>query len=644
MTVQPERLALAAEFPAASREQWQRLVEAVLLKSGRTGVSGQAAEDALTTTIEPGVRTLPLYTRADAPPQASGADAGYPGAAPYVRGSRAQATGWDLRQRHADPDPERTREAVLADLEHGVTSLWLAVGAPGALPLEALPRALDGVYLDLAGIALDAGPLFPEAAEQLLSLYAERGTAPAEATGNLGADAFGLLARTGDPSPLARQSALTAELALRCARDWPGLRAVVVDALPYQEAGASAAEELGTLLATGVAQLRALTDAGLQVDAAAGQLEFRLAADADQFLTIAKLRAARRLWARVARACGVCPAGSAMRQHAVTSRVMMAERDPWVNLLRTTVACTAAGVGGADAVTVLPFDDAVGLPDGFSRRIARNTQSILLEESHLGQVIDPAGGSWYVERLTDDLARAAWAWFQEIERCGGLARALTSGLVADRIGATWAARSERLARRREPVTGVSEFPNLAEEPLRREPVPQPLPHVTPPGPGSSAGLPRVRRSEAFEALRARSDAQLAALGKRPRLFLASLGAPAAHSARTSFAANLFQAGGIATSGVPDTAATTEPADLAREFAESGASVACLCGSDALYAEHAVPVAAALKAAGARYLLLAGRPAAGQEEALRAAGVDAFVFVGVDAVSVLSGLLDTIGVA
>ncbi|MCZ9342313.1 methylmalonyl-CoA mutase family protein, partial [Streptomyces sp. TRM76130] len=293
------------------------------------------------------------------------------------------------------------------------------------------------------------------------------------------------------------------------------------------EAGGSAAQELGCSLATGVAYLRGLTDAGLGVEQALGRMEFRYAATADQFLTIAKLRAARRLWARVAEVCGA-PRAGAQLQHAVTSPVMMTRRDPWVNMLRTTVAALAAGVGGADAVTVLPFDDALGQPDAFARRIARNTSTILIEESHLSQVIDPAGGSWYVERLTDELAHAAWGFFQEIERGGGQAACLRSGLVGDRLAATWAARGAKLATRREPVTGVSEFPHLAEEPVVREPAPEP----------PSGGLPRVRRDEAFEALRARSDAHLAATGARPRIYLAALGPAAAHTARLSFAANL----------------------------------------------------------------------------------------------------------
>ncbi|HEY6792240.1 MAG TPA: methylmalonyl-CoA mutase subunit beta, partial [Trebonia sp.] len=533
MTVSEEAFALAAEFPAASREQWQRLVEGVLAKSGKPGRAGLAAEQALATEVEDGLRVQPLYTAQDAV-----SDPGWPGFAPFVRGSRAQGRfaagpGWDVRQQHAHPDPGRTNEAILADLENGVTSLWLTVGGSG-LPVAALPDVLDGVYLDLAGVILDAGADFAAAAEQLFALYAAGPAAiPANAgTGNLGADPLGLLARTGQDGDIARQLAQAALLAARCASEFPGVRALTVDALPYHDAGAAAAQELGLSLSTAVAYLRELTQSGLTADQAAGQLEFRYAAGADQFLTIAKLRAARRLWSRVAAACGIAPEGAAQRQHAVTSAVMMTERDPWVNMLRTTVACMSAAVGGADAITVLPFDSALGLPDDFARRIARNTQAILLDETNLARVVDPAGGSWYVEQLTDQLARGAWDWFQQVERAGGQHAALRSGLIAERIAQNWAKRSANLARRREPITGVSEFPNLGERPVIRDPAPA--------RPGG--GLPRVRRAAAFEALRSRSDAVLAATGARPKIMLAALGPAAVHTARSSFAANLFQAG------------------------------------------------------------------------------------------------------
>ncbi|MFE6406914.1 methylmalonyl-CoA mutase family protein [Streptomyces sp. NPDC057837] len=602
MTVLPDDgLELAGEFPDVPHEQWQRLVAGVLRKAGKD-VEGAEAEEALSTALEDGLRTRPLYTARDASPEP-----GLPGFAPFVRGGRAEGNtvgGWDVRQRHTTAD----HDAVLADLENGVTSLWLTVGE-GGIPVAELGRVLDGVYLDLAPVVLDTGSGTGPAARELLRLYEERGVAREAARGNLGADPLGGEARTGR----AYEMAPAADLARLCAAEYPGLRALTVDALPYHEAGGSAAQELGASLATAVAYLRELTAAGMGVEQACGQLEFRYAATADQFLTIAKLRAARRLWARVAEVCGA-PRAGAQRQHAVTSPVMMTRRDPWVNMLRTTIATLAAGAGGADAVTVLPFDHALGLPDAFARRIARNTSTILIEESHLARVIDPAGGSWYVERLTDELAHAGWEFFQRIEALGGMAAALRSGDVERDLAETWRARSAKLAKRREPVTGVSEFPFLAEKPVVRGSAPE----------RPSGGLPRVRRDEAFEALRARSDAHLAATGSRPRIYLAALGPAAAHTARLTFASNLFQAGGI------------EPV-AEGAFADSGASEAVLCSSDALYAEQAADRVAELKAAGASRVFLAGRPG-------EYPGVDDYVFAGCDAVAVLSATLDRMGVA
>ncbi|WP_338783979.1 methylmalonyl-CoA mutase subunit beta [Streptomyces sp. DG1A-41] len=602
MTVLPDDgLELAGEFPDVPHEQWQRLVAGVLRKSGKE-VEGAEAEEALSTALEDGLRTRPLYTAHDTAPEP-----GLPGFAPFVRGGRAEGNtlgGWDVRQRHTVAD----NGAVLADLENGVTSLWLTVGE-GGIPAPELGRVLDGVLLDLAPVVLDAGRDTGTAARELLRLYQERGVAREAAHGNLGADPLGQEARTGKQADVAP----AAELARLCAEGYPRLRALTVDALPYHEAGGSAAQELGCSLATGVAYLRNLTEAGLNVEHACAQLEFRYAATADQFLTIAKLRAARRLWSRVAEVCGA-PRAGAQLQHVVTSPVMMTRRDPWVNMLRTTIATLAAGAGGADSVTVLPFDHALGLPDAFARRIARNTSTILIEESHLSRVIDPAGGSWYVERLTDELAHAGWEFFRRTERLGGMAAALRSGDLAQDLADTWQARRRKLATRREPVTGVSEFPYLAEKPVVRESAPEP----------PSGGLPRVRRDEEYEALRARSDAHLAKTGSRPRIFLAAIGPATAHTARLTFASNLLQAGGIE----PVTEGT---------FEDSGASEAVLCSSDALYEEKAAQVATELRSAGASHVFLAGRP--GQY-----AGVDAYVFAGCDAVAVLSATLDRMGVS
>ncbi|WP_344677276.1 methylmalonyl-CoA mutase family protein [Saccharopolyspora taberi] len=601
-------LPLAAEFPEPAREQWQQQVDKVLRRSGLVPEGEQApdpVEDVLATETYDGITIHPLYT-------ASPADPGAPGLAPFVRGSRPQGCvhdGWEVRQQHAHPDAAETNREVLADLYNGVGSLWLELG-PTGLPVGSLADALEGVHLDMISVVLDAGPDSAEAAAALLELAREQGVAPGALRGNLGADPVGLRARTGETVEL--DSALEA---VRLSAG-SGLKAITVDGLPFHDAGGSDAEELGCSIAAGVTYLRELADE-VGVDAATRALEFRYAATADQFLTIAKFRAARRLWERVAREVGA--ADRAQAQHAVTSSAMLTRRDPWVNMLRGTIAAFAAGMGGAQAVTVRPFDAAIGLPDAFSRRVARNTQSLLLEESHLAQVIDPAGGSYYVETLTDELARAAWAWFQRIEAEGGLPAALRSGLVADRLAETWERRRGAIAHRTDPITGVSEFPNLDEPALRRDPAPAPR----------SGGLPRHRYAEGFEQLRDASDERLAATGERPGVFLATLGPLADHNARASFARNLFAAGGLET---PDAGPTESTADVLAAY--DGAPVVCLCSSNKIYAERAAETARALKEAGARHVLLAGTS--------EIEGVDGRVFSGCDALEVLQDLHRRLG--
>ncbi|MGY1824760.1 methylmalonyl-CoA mutase family protein [Blastococcus sp. SYSU DS0541] len=621
----PEDLALAGEFDAVTRDQWRELVAGVLRKAGREELP-DPVEDALRRPVAPGVSVAPLYTAEDAGDLPAGI--GVPGLPPFVRGARpaggpagsAEVTasggaeggasgGWDIRQRHAHPDVAVTKEAIAADLENGVTSLWLVLGE-GAIPVDALGEVLADVYLDLAPVTVQGG--FPAAAA-FLDLV--EGRSDLASGGSLGLDPLGVEAASGERQDLTGLADVARRAAAHGAgRPGSALRAVVVDGTVFHDAGASVVEELGCSLAAGLAYLRALTDGGLTVDEAAAQLEFRYAASADQFTTIAALRAARRLWDRVGEVSGASPEARAQRQHAVTSSVMTTKRDPWVNMLRTTVACFAAGVGGADAVTVQPFDAALGLPDSFSRRIARNTQNLLVEEGHLGRVLDPAGGSWYVESLTDELARAAWAWFTEIERAGGLSAALASGLVRDRIAQAWDARAKRLATRADAITGVSEFPNLTEKLPERRPAAEVLP--------ATGGLPRVRAAQEFEALRDAADAA----GERPSVYLATLGPIARHTARASFAANLFQAGGLA----------TPAGDGATALADAGTTVACICGTDKDYAEHAAGLAAELKAAGATQVWLAGKPD------LAVDGVDGYVHAGCDALAALRTVHSELG--
>jgi methylmalonyl-CoA mutase len=617
-----DHLSLAADFPETTRDQWRSLVRAVLRKSSGSaaGAVDMDPEFALASTTYDGITLWPLYTADDAGPEA-----GKPGRSPFIRGSRAEgaaALGWDVRQRHLDPDPARTNTAALTDLSNGATSLWLVLGE-GGLAVGDLPAALDGVYLDLAPIALDAGADTAAAAEAFLRLV--DGVPAGEVAGTLGADPIGLRARTGSTADLSMLAALATRIAA-----FPKLRTATVDGCVYNDAGGSDSDELAIAASVGVAYLRAFTDAGLGIDDALDEVEFRYAVNADQFGSIVKLRAARRIWDRIGLLCGAAAVHRGQRQHAVTSAAMMTQRDPWVNMLRTTIACFAAAVGGAEAITVAPFDSAIGLPDDLARRIARNTQSILHDESSLARVVDAAGGSWYVESRTDQLAITAWQAFTEIERAGGALAALDSGAVGELLATSREQRAANIATRRDPITGVSEFAFIGEDPVTR-------PAARPAGSGL---LPTIRYAERFELLRDRSDAHFASTGARPKIVLAALGAIGAYTGRLAFASNLFQAAGI-----EPVVATGDPVDLCATFAASGSPVACLCSSDKVYAEFGAAAAKALTEAGVAHLWLAGRPPERIDKriVLEEAGVDGYLYAGCDVLAVLQASLDELGV-
>jgi len=605
-------LVLAAEFPAATRQQWQSLVAKVLKSTSET------PEAELATITSDGIEIAPLYVA-----DAGRPDPGYPGQSPFVRGRTAAGHrgGWDVRQRHEHPDPAVAREQITDDLEGGVSSLWLGLGA-GQIPVAALPEVLAEVYLDLAPIVLDAGEQFTEAAEVFLATAAERGVAADALAGCLGADPLGTMARDGAGPDTAAALDAAAALAVRCSAGFPGVRAIVADALPFHEAGGTDAQEVGCALAAGLEYLRAMRAAGLSADAAFGQLEFRYAATADQFTTIAKLRAARRAWARVAQQCGVTSDAAGQRQHAVSSWPMLTRRDPWNNILRATLACFSAGVGGADAVTAAPFDAAIGQPDRLARRVARNLHALLVEESHVAAVIDPAGGSWYVEDLTEQLARHAWAFFQDIERSGGLRAALASGFISGQLAASCAARRDALARRQVTVTGVSEFPAIGETLLSRPAASRP-----PAGPG---GLPRVRWAQWHEELRDRADAYARQTGSPPALTLALLDGSRASLAQADRVRAL-----LAPAGITTVTADTGPA---RGAASSLIAVTVVCGSAETGQDEVRQAVARAREQGASTVVVA----AGHQETL-VPGATEMITEGMDMLAFGDRMLTALGV-
>ncbi|KGI68132.1 methylmalonyl-CoA mutase small subunit [Mycolicibacterium rufum] len=601
-------------------DQWRSAVAAVLSKSTRREPAdlGAEPERLLDSDTYEGFPIRPLYTGAD-----ELAEPSLPGRWPFVRGGdalRDVKSGWKVAEAFpaGDATAAEVNGAVLLSLTEGVSALVLRIG-DGAIATGELDRALDGVFLDLVPIVVAPagdGPVYRAAAEALLGMLDGLDD---DQRSRLSVDL------SGDPltAPLAGRAApaladVTAVAATAAASFDGHVRAVTVDGPTLHELGANASWELGAAIGAGVEYLRALVEAGLPAAAALRQISFRFAADDDQFMTIAKLRAARRLWARVAEVAGAPEAGAATL-HAATSLPMMTQRDPWVNMLRTTVAAFAAGVGGADTVLVHPFDVAIdggfpGTARSFARRIARNTQLLLLEESHLGRVLDPAGGSWFVEDLTSRLADTAWKNFQEIEAAGGFEAAREQ--VRQRIAEVAGRRAEDIAHRRTAITGVNEFPDLAE---------MPLPQGNP--------LPSVHRYAAdFEALRDRSDAHLDKTGARPAALLLPLGPLAEHNIRATFAANLLASGGIATvnPGPLDAAGVG-----AAVSAAGGAEVAVICGTDTRYGDEVAEVVSAARAAGVRHILLAG-----PEKAVADADPkpDGYLTAKIDAVSALSDLL------
>ncbi|MDP3599625.1 MAG: methylmalonyl-CoA mutase subunit beta [Bosea sp. (in: a-proteobacteria)] len=652
MTSAPDPdLSFMSAFPAPTQEAWRAAVDKVL--------KGGDFEKRLVARTADGIRIEPLYAAASPP----------------ARPLRAQAGRWQVTARLDHPAPAEAQKLALADLEGGANALTIAfAGARAARgyglvakDVAALDAALDGAMLDLIQLRLDPAPEGRINALLLAALVEKRGLSPETLSIDFGMDPIGVFASTGG------LAASWSEVARRLAATIRALKArgfngpfVTVDTRPWHEAGASEAQELGYGLASAIAYLRALEAEGFSLEEARDAISFTLVADTDEFLTIAKLRAARLLWARIQGACGLTPAPMVL--HAETAWRSLTRRDPWVNLLRGTVATFSAGIGGADGVTVQPFTAALGLADGFARRIARNTQLVLLEEANLWRVADPAAGSGSFEALTQALCEQGWAQMQAVEReakdgLPGILAALTAGTAQAELERQREARARAIATRREPITGTSEFPNLREAAVavldvapvttgtstgRTGTAPDPEALIARLAAGAdrqegliapqdglrAQALPSQRLAEPFEALRDRADAAAV----KPVVFQATLGPVADFTARAGFALNLFEAGGLA-APVGDGFAQdggTDLAALAAAFTASGARLACLCGSDAAYAAEGADAAQALTAAGAT-VWLAGRPG-DLEAALNNAGVRSFIYAGCDAVAVLAEAL------
>ncbi len=437
---------LAEEFGAegdeAARARWMALVEKTL--------KGQSFDEALTVTTPDGLTIQPLYTARD-------------GVA-VARDLRPRDLDrpWDVRTRAAHPDPERAAQEILTDLENGAASVLLRIdptGVDGVAIGSAndLSRALSGVMLDLAPVALDAGFLGPKAADWLGALAKAAPNAPL--TFHL--DPLTAFAQAGaSPGPIESHVFNAATVASRLAETYVKASLFLATGRAAHEAGGSNTEELAMMTASALTYAKALVRSGLSMEDAFGRIVLGVSLDGEYFTGVAKVRAAKAMWARLTQACGVAVPP---RIEARSSRRMLAKADAWTNLLRLTSAGFAGAVGGADAIVLDAFTDAIGLPTAFARRQARNTQLVLMEESNLGRVADPAGGAWYLDSLTDQLARAAWNGFQAIETAGGLIKALESGGIADAVTKARVAQQAAFADKSRKILGVTVFPNADDK-------------------------------------------------------------------------------------------------------------------------------------------------------------------------------------
>ncbi len=706
---------LLAGFPPVSRETWKAQVE--------TELKGAPFDKKMFSSTYEGITLQPIYRREDVAGLAH-LDS-LPGSAPFVRGSSASGVvghAWEVSQEIAMPDAAGFNDAARSGLERGLTALNVVVdratrnGAdPDWAPEEEIGSGglsvayLGDVQTALRGIDLTKVPVYVRSgasgmpvASLLVSLARQRGIDLAKLRGCIEMDPLGVLAHEGRlaqslDSAYREMAALTGWAASAA----PGLQTICVHTRPWHEAGGNAVHELGFGLATALEYVRALTGRGLDFEVVAPRLRFAFTVGAQFFTEIAKLRAARMLWARLASVLGGTSAAQRTTLHVRTCLFNKTIYDPYVNMLRTTVEAFAGVLGGCDSLQVGAFDEVVRTPDAFSQRIARNQQLVLRDECQLTQVADPAGGSWYVEHLTAELASRAWAVFQEIEKRGGMAKALQAGWPQGEVAKVAEARLTNAARRRDSIIGTNAYANLAEKPLevpalaadaqgfqrRRareiaaartaaddqqhravlarlagvvgkqdaalfeacvaavtdgatlgEVTRAVRIHDTPDAPVVPVCI--TRAAVGFERLRGAVEAWARKSGARPKIFLATMGPAKQHKARADFARGLLEVAGFEVV-VPRGFATPDEAVAAA--VESGAGAVCLCSTDDTYPALVPPLIQGLRAARPGLtVILAGYPPE-QVEAHKAAGVDEFIHLRASAIEVLTAIAKRLGV-
>lgn len=707
----PERL--LGEFSGASLEQWHEEVVKLL--------KGAPFEKKMLTPTYEGITLKALYTRDDV--RDLGFPAVMPGDSPYPRSTRVlgfREGPWLVAQELPYATYEELNQALVEDLERGQTAVNLlldratqagldpdmaAVGEVGAggtsiASVIGLSRALDGVDLARVPILVQPGSAALPFAAMLVALVRRQGKDPAALRGSLGMDPLaGLVAHGELPVSLGRAWDELALLTGWAAAHAPHVTTVSAYGFPYHESGASAVQELAFALAAAVEHLRQLESRGLDVETVAPRILFGLGVGSHFFMEVAKLRAARMLWARVVQAAGGSASAARMTLHARSSGWNKTAFDPHTNILRATTEAFAAVLGGCDSLHVAAFDEALGTPSEQGRRIARNTQTILREEVHLDAIIDPAGGSWAVETLTAEVAEKAWSLFQRIESEGGMLAALEKGIPQQMVAEVAEQRRKAIAGRRDAILGVNVYPNAAESrPVRRVPdlaalharrstrlqelrcnpehaenvkVLETLQHILDSRPeglfeavvaaaaqGATIGeftrtlragdgpRPRVtpvhvhRGAELFECLREQVMAWREGQGDGPQVFVAAVGTLAELAPRIDFTRGFFQVGGFAVRADQVFASAAEATDAA---VASGAPIIVILSTDERYPDAVPVMAPALRATRPGVtLVVAGFPK-DHIDAFRQAGVDEFIHVRSDVHATLAALAQKVGV-
>jgi methylmalonyl-CoA mutase len=661
-------MSLLSEFPEHTYDQWHAAAEALL--------KGASFEQKLVSKTYEGITIQPIYRREDI----AGLEhlGHFPGSASLVRGSHADGflkAGWEVSQELKANTPAELNGLIHEGLNGGQSELNIFVGCgqddccTGGVRLDTVADvkiALDGVALDAVSTWWQGGPAVASLAPLVVAAAADMGVPADKLRGGFENDPLADLVSKGiSRQPLPLRFDHMASLTDYAADKAPGLRTISVKGDVYHNAGATATQELGCVIATLVTYIEEMKARGLSPQSVLPHVRIRLAVGSDYFMEIAKIRAARWLWSKVASAYGVDNAP--VHIHASTSKWNKTTYDAHTNMLRVTAEAFAAVVAGVDSLHIGPFDEISGKSDEFSRRIARNLHTILREECGLDQVIDPAGGSTYIEWLTDRIAAKSWEIFQDIEKQGGMPAALEAGIVQQAVQDVCKAKFTNIRRRKDKIVGANMYPDLkgkkleirsvecrAGQNIPGAPAPQTL-AITPSdnaamieqavaaakagatklslalatgfvcgetGPTVTA-LPARRAAEEYEALRDASAAFAAKTGAAPAILQLNMGPSRKYRLRADWTAAFFEAAGFAIDGKRDFKSRD---DAIAALTESSAAIAVITSDDATYLETAEALAQAVKAAKpAIHLLLAGAPG-DHEAAWRAAGIDDFVNV------------------